>query len=101
MNCGSGGDLCAAAAGLGVERDLLRHLRHHRARRCLGSHRDLGVQLKRLRAGCLGLGLVVLDEEGAIDLSHIDGAVGSMELETLGVRVGARLGEGGLLLDVL
>ena len=91
MNCGSGGGLYVAAAGLGVEGHVLRHLLHHRARRCLGRHRrDLGVQLKRL---------FFLDEESTIDLNNVDGTDAPMEDEALGVWVGACLGEGGLLLD--
>ena len=55
------------------------------------------TQLSRCQSpaarGCLGLGLVALDEEGAIDLDRIHGAGEPMEHETLGVRVGARLRE--------
>ena len=102
VNRGSGGGLCAAE-GLGVERchrfghrrRCCRHLHRRRRRRRsrLRHHRDLGSQLERLQVDFLGLGLVALDEEGAIDLDRIHGAGEPMEHEALGVRVGARLSE--------
>ena len=105
VNPGSGGGLYAAK-GHGVERcrrfghrrRCRRHLRH-RSRGV--RHRDLGSQLKRLRAGCLGLGLVVLDEDKAIDLDSVNGAGEPMEREALGTRVGACVSKGAWLGDQL
>ena len=105
VSCASGGGP-HAAGGLGVERcrrfgHQRRCRRHpHRRRRCrvlrcLGRHRDLGGQLKRL--SCLGLGLVILDEESAIDLDNVDGAVAPMEHVALGARVGVRVSKGEFL----
>ena len=68
---------------------LRRRLRH------FGRHRDLGGQLKRLRAKRLsrglGLGLIVLDVEGAVGLDRVDRAGAPLEDEALGARVGARV----------
>ena len=50
---------------------------------------------------CLGLGLVVLNEDKAIDLDSVNGAGEPMEHEALGTRVGARVSKGVWLGDQL